>query len=168
MESALAAAGAKVRQVMKVHYEPFRSAAKPQGGTPYFIDMNADLQSLIVNAPIAEVYRRCLEVERLPEFITSISKVDRISPTRFLCTWIRNGAQLTTDVEIIMRVPERRIAWQAVSDDFRIGVAFFDSLLGGMTRITVKVRSIVEPIALTGAMRRYLRNFKRLVEADQS
>ena len=41
-----------------------------QGRTPVLVDMNADCRSIIVNAPVAEVYRRCLEFEKLPEFIT--------------------------------------------------------------------------------------------------
>jgi hypothetical protein len=65
-----------------------------------------------------------------------------------------------------MRVPDRRIAWQAVSDNFRVGVVFFDPFFGGTTKVNVKVRSIIEPMMLTGALRRYLRNFKRFVEQE--
>ena len=63
-----------------------------------------------------------------------------------------------------MRVSDRRIAWQAVSDHFRVGVVFLDPLDDGTTRVTVKVRSIIEPVMLTGALRAYLNNFKRFVE----
>jgi hypothetical protein len=90
-----------------------------------------------------------LEFEKLPEFISSIRKIEKTSPTSFSCLWAKKDAQLTTNVEIIMRVPERRIAWQAVSEDFRVGVVFLDSLVGGITKVTIKVRSIVEPVMLT-------------------
>jgi hypothetical protein len=43
---------------------------------------------------------------------------------------------------------------------------FLDPLLGGTTRVTVKVRSIVEPVLLTGGLRRHLRNLKQFVEED--
>ena len=122
--------------------------------------MNADCRSIILDAPVAEVYRRCLEFEKLPEFIPSIRKIEKISPTSFSCLWATKDAELTTNVKIIMRVPERRVAWQAVSDDFRIGVVFFDSLVGEITKVTIKVRSIVEPVMLT-ALGLHLRNCKR-------
>jgi hypothetical protein len=90
--------------------------------------------------------------------------VERINETRLSCTSIINSEKVTSEIKIIMRVPDRRIAWQAVSDHFRVGVVFLDPLDDGTTRVTVKVRSIIEPVMLTGALRSYLRNFKRFVE----
>jgi uncharacterized membrane protein len=113
--------------------------------------MNAECRSIIVNAPVAEVFRRCLEFEKLPEFIPSIRKIEKTSPTSFSCLWATKDAEFTTNVKIIMRVPERRVAWQAVSDDFRVGVVFLDSLVGGITKVTIKVCSIVEPVTLNSA-----------------
>jgi uncharacterized membrane protein len=127
-------------------------------------DVNADHQSIVVNVPPAELYRRCLRFEELPRFVTSITKVEKINDTCFSCTSVINGDKIASIVEIIMRVPERRIAWQATSDDFRVGVIFFDPLPSGSTRVTVKVRSIVEPILLSGALRDYLGKFKQYVE----
>ena len=80
--------------------------------------------------------------------------------------WATKDAELTTNVKIIMRVPERRVAWQAVSDDFRVGVVFLDSLVGEITKVTIKVRSIVEPVMVTTALGLHLRNFKRFIERD--
>jgi uncharacterized membrane protein len=149
---------------MKMAQNELAPNEKPPTAGPTFIDVNTDSQSIVVNAPAAEVYQCCLSFENLPRFITSITKVDRIDDTRFSCTSIINGGEVTSQVQIIMRVPDRRIAWQAVSDNFRVGVVFFDPLFGGTTRVNVKVRSIIEPMMLTGALRRYLENFKRFVE----
>ena len=77
-----------------------RTNAVGQGRTPVLVDMNADCRSIIVNAPVAEVYRRCLEFEKLPEFISSIRKIEKTSPTSFSCLWAKKDAQLTTNVEI--------------------------------------------------------------------
>jgi uncharacterized membrane protein len=137
---------------------------EPSKPGPIFSDVNADCQSIVVNAPVAEVYRRCLRFEDFPKFITSITNIDRIDDTHFSCTSIINGEEVKSDVLIMMRVPDRRIAWQAVSDHFRVGVVSFDPLPGGATKVTVKVRSIIEPVMLTGALRHYLRNFKVYVE----
>jgi uncharacterized membrane protein len=127
-------------------------------------DVNADHQSIVVNVPAAELYRHCLRFEELPRFINSITKVEKISDTCFSCTSVINGDKNTSAVEVIMRVPERRIAWYAASDDFRVGVILFDPVSRGATRLTVKVRSIVEPVLLTAALRDYLRKFKQYVE----
>jgi uncharacterized membrane protein len=137
---------------------------KPGEPTPMVIDVNADRQSIVVNAAATELYRHCLQFDELPRFITSITKINKISDACFSCTSIIKGEEVTSQVEIIMRVPDRRIAWHAVSDQFRVGVVFFDPLPSGATRMTVKVRSIIEPVMLSGALRIYLGNFKRLVE----
>jgi uncharacterized membrane protein len=129
-----------------------------------FVDVNADSQSIIVNAPVARVYLRCLSFEEFPQFLTSITKINRINETGFACASIIDGQEVKSFVFIIMRVPERRIAWQAVSDPFRIGVVLFDPLPDGSTKVTIKVRSIIEPVKLTEAVGRYLRNFKRFLE----
>ena len=128
------------------------------------MDVNADCQSIVVNASAPEIYRWLLRFENLPRFLTSINKIDNVSTNGFSCTSIINGEEIKSDVLIMMRVPDRRIAWQAVSEHFRVGVIFLDPLPGGTTRVTAKVRSIIEPVMLTGALRQYLRNFKRLVE----
>ena len=133
---------------------------------PTLIDLNADCQSIVVNAPATETYRCLLRFEDLPRFVTSISKIDNVSTNGFSCTSIIKGEEIKSDVLIMMRVPDRRIAWQAVSEHFRVGVIVLDPLLGGTTKVTVKIRSIIEPVILAGAVRQYLRNFKQLVEND--
>lgn len=145
-----------------------RTTSKPPKPAPILTDVNADCQSILINARAAEVYRRLLRFEKLPQFVTSIVKVDNISTNRFSCTSIINGQEITSDVTIMLRVPDRRIAWQAVSDHFRIGVVSLDPLLGGATKMKVKVRSIMEPLQLTGALREYLSNFKDYVERDST
>ena len=132
---------------------------------PNFIDVNSDSESIVVNAPLSEVYHRCLRFEDFPAFINSISKIDRIDNTHFSCTSSINGEEVQSDVQIIMRVPDRRIASRAASDHFRVGVVSFYPI-GGGTKVTVKVRSIVEPVQLTGALRHCLRNFKVYIEND--
>ena len=135
---------------------------------PILIDVNADCQSIVINAPASEIYRHVLRFEDLPRFLTSITKIDNVNANGFSCTSIINGQEIKGDVMIVMRVPDRRIAWQAVSEHFRVGVIFLDPLLGGVTKVTVKVRSILEPVLLSGALRHYLRNFKQFIEQSNS
>ena len=137
-------------------------------GNPALLDVNTDCQAIIINAPVAKVYAHCTRLEDLPRFITSLRQVQRIDDSRFTCTSLVNGEEMKSTVQILLRVPERRIAWQAVSENFRIGVIFFDPRPDGTTVVTVKIRSIVEPITLTGALRQYLLNFKRFVEEEEA
>ena len=157
---------AAVHQMKTAQDELPRIGNNPQKPAPMLIDVNADCQSIVVNASAAEVYRRCLRFEDLPRFITSIRTVERIDETRLSCTSVINSEKVTSEIRIIMRVSDRRIAWQAVSDHFRVGVVFLDPLDDGTTRVTVKVRSIIEPVMLTGALRAYLKNFKRFVDQN--
>ena len=145
---------------------PSGPAEEPRSVEPVFVDVNADRQSIIVNAPVAQVYARCARFEDLPRFITSLREVRRIDDSSFFSTSLINGQEVKSRVQIVLRVPNRRIAWQAVSDNFRIGVAFFDPRFDGTTEVTVKIHSIVEPDILTGALRQYLTNFKRFVEQE--
>jgi uncharacterized membrane protein len=133
---------------------------------PALIDVNANCQSIVVNAPVAEVYRCCLHVEDFPRFITSIKKVKKINDTRFSCTSMVDGKEVKSEVMIMMRAAARRIAWQAGSDQFRIGVVLLDPLDDATTKVTVKVRSMIKPVLLTGELRNHLGNFKRYIEHD--
>jgi hypothetical protein len=64
----------------------------------------------------------------------------------------------------VLRVPERRIAWQAMPDDFPRGVILFEPLSNRTTEVTVRLRSSMEPTGLAKVTRVYLTNFKRVVE----
>jgi uncharacterized membrane protein len=70
----------------------------------------------------------------------------------------------TTVLQIVLRVPERRIAWQAISDNFPRGVILFEPLSDRSTQITVRLRSSIEPAKLAKVTRDYLTNFKLFVE----
>ena len=143
---------------------PFSKRVSNRTPQPAFTDVNADSQSITVNASVTEVYAHCARFENLPRFITSLRDVQKIDENNFSCTSVINGQEVKSDVQIILRVPNRRLAWQAVSDNFRIGVAVFTPRLDGTTEVTIKIRSIIEPVMLSGALRHYLQNFKSFVE----
>jgi len=163
---ARARAGTTVRQMRTAQHELPGIHETPRKSAHMWIDVNTDCQSIVVDAPVAEVYRRCLRFQDFPRFITSIRKIEQINETHFSCTSIVNGQEVKTVVTIMMRVPDRRITWQWIFDNFQVGVVSFDPLPGGATKVTVKVRSVLEPVMLTGSLRHYLRNFKVYIEND--
>lgn len=127
-------------------------------------DAHCEINSIVVNAPAADVYSYCSRFEELPRFITSLRDVQKIDETHFSFTSLLDGKEHTTVLQIVLRVPERRIAWQAISDNFPRGVILFEPLSDRTTEITVRLRSSIEPAKLAKVAREYLTNFKRVVE----
>jgi uncharacterized membrane protein len=131
-------------------------------------DAHCEINSIVVNAPVADVYSYCSRFEELPRFITSLRDVQKIDETHFSFTTLLDGKEYTTVLQIVLRVPERRIAWQAISDNFPRGVVLFEPLSDRTTEITVRLRSSIEVATLAKVTRDYLTNFKSVVEREST
>ena len=131
-------------------------------------DAHCEINSAIVNAPVADVYSYCSRFEELPRFVTSLRDVQKIDETHFSFTSLLDGKEYTTVLQIVLRVPERRIAWQAISDNFPRGVVLFEPLSDRTTEITVRLRSSTEVATLAKVTRDYLTNFKSVVEREST
>jgi uncharacterized membrane protein len=129
-------------------------------------DAHCEIDSIVLNAPVADVYACCARFEELPRFITSLRHVQKIDETHFSFTSLLDGKEYRTVLQIVLRIPERRIAWQAMSDNFPRGVVLFEPLSDRMTEITVRLRSSIESATLAKVTRDYLTNFKRVVERE--
>jgi uncharacterized membrane protein len=132
------------------------------------IEMNAARQSVVVKAPISQVYEQWSRVENLPRFITPLRSVQRIDDTHFSYIWHPNGSEQQGVFQIVLRVPSRRIAWRSMSDGFMSGVVGFEPRSDQETEITLKIRSVFDPPSLSRRVEEYLRNFKRLAENRQA
>jgi Polyketide cyclase / dehydrase and lipid transport len=127
-------------------------------------DTHSKIESIVLNASVADVYGYCTRFEELPRFITSLREVNKIDETHFAVTSLLASEENKTVLQVVLRVPERRIAWQAISNDFPRGVVLFEPLSDRKTEITVKLRSSIEPATLAKVTREYLTNFKRFIE----
>jgi uncharacterized membrane protein len=125
---------------------------------------HSEIDSIVVNAPVADVYAYCSRFEELPRFITSLRDVQKIDEMHFSFTSLLDSEEQKTVLRIVLRVPERRIAWQAISGNFPRGVILFEPLSDRTTEITVRLRSSIEPAKLAKVTCDYLTNFKRVVE----
>ena len=132
------------------------------------IEMNAAQQSVVVKAPISEVYEQWSRVENLPRFITPLRSVQRIDDTHFSYIWRPNGSEQQGVFQIVLRVPSRRIAWRSMSDGFMSGVVGFEPRSDQETEITLKIRSTFDPPSLSRRVEEYLGNFKRQIENGQA
>ena len=130
--------------------------------------MNAAQGSIVVKAPVTDVYKRWLEFEDYPKFITAIKSVRKLDENHFVALLGFNGKQYETTLEMMMRVPERRLAWRTLADHrapdhFAAGVVSFAALSDQSTCVTLKLTSSFGG-AVSNRVDRYLYNFKRLIE----
>jgi uncharacterized membrane protein len=144
-----------------------RQEQMPKKGTRP-LAMDAAEGSIVVKAPIAAVYKRWLEFEDYPKFITAIKRVRKLDTNHFVALLAFNGKQHEAMLEIMLRVPERRLAWRTVSnghapDHLAAGVVSFASCSDRTTCITFKLTSSFGG-AVSRRVDRYLHNFKRLIE----
>jgi uncharacterized membrane protein len=129
--------------------------------------MNAAEKSIIVNAPVAEVYERWLRFEELPKFINTLGNIERIDDTHFSFSNIRDGKEQRGVIEVMRQIPERRIAWRTIADGVGLGVVSFEPLSDTSTEITLKLRSAFDPSISGQSADQYLLNFKQLLENPQ-
>ena len=130
--------------------------------------MDAAEGSIVINAPVAAIYQRWLAFEDYPKFITAIKGVRRLDENHFVASLGFNGKQYDTTLEMILRVPERRLAWRTLADHraldhFAAGVVSFTPLSDQNTRVTLRLTSSFGG-AVSTRVEKYLHNFKRLIE----
>ena len=130
--------------------------------------MDAAAGSIAVKAPVAAVYQRWLAFEDYPKFITVIKRVRKLDANHFVASLGFNGKQYETTLEMMLCVPERRLAWRTLADrrapdHFAAGVVSFASLSDQSTCVTLKLSSSFGG-AVSSRVDKYLHNFKRFVE----
>jgi uncharacterized membrane protein len=145
----------------------FRSNNSLQPTKAFPGEMNAARQFIVVKAPIDRVYEQWSRVEDLPRFITPLRKVRRIDDTHFSYVWHPNGNDRQGIFHVVLQIPNRRIAWRSISNDFMSGVVSFEPRSDRETEVTLKIRSIFDSPSLSRRVGEYLLNFKRLVESGE-
>jgi uncharacterized membrane protein len=130
--------------------------------------MKAAEGSIVLNAPVAAVYKRWVTFEDYPKFINVIKSVRKLDANHFVASLAFSGKQYETKLEMMLRVPERRVAWRTVAspsapDHLATGVVSFESLSDQSTCVTLKLSSSFAG-AVSSRIDKYLHNFKRLVE----
>jgi uncharacterized membrane protein len=153
---------------MNTRVPTFNDAMPNKGNRPRAID--AAEGSIVVNAAVADVYERWLAFEDYPKFITAIKRVRKLDTNHFVALLGFNGKQYETTLEIMLCVPERRLAWRTLADHhapdhFAAGVVSFAPLSERSTCVTLKLTSSFGG-AVSSRVDKYLRNFKSLVEGQ--
>ena len=126
----------------------------------------------MINAPVADVYERWLAFEDYPKFITVIKRVRKLDANHFVASLGFNGKRYETTLEMMLRVPERRLAWRTMAnhrapDHFAAGVVSFASLSDRGTCVTLKLTSSFGG-AVSHRLGTYLQNFRTLIESESA
>ena len=129
--------------------------------------MKTGEKSVVVNAPVGQVYEQWLRFEDVPRFIKSLGEVKRIDNRHFSFNIRRDGNEQRGLIEVVRQIPERRIAWRVVSDNVGLGVVTFEPRSENVTEVTLKLRSVFEPSISAESAEQYLINFKELIETLQ-
>jgi uncharacterized membrane protein len=134
--------------------------------------MDAAEGSIVVKAPVADVYKRWLAFEDYPKFMTVIKRVRKLDKNHFVASLVFNGKRYEAMLEMMLLVPERRLAWRTIADHSALnhvaaGVVSFASLPDKSTCVTLKLTSSFGG-AVARRVDRYLQNFKTLVEGNGS
>lgn len=127
--------------------------------------MNAAKKSIIVNAPVAQVYKRWLRGEDFPKFITAIKTSRRLDANHFAIVEGPNGEQRESVLEFVLHVPERRLVWRSMSDQLGAGVVTFTPHANGTTTVALAMMSTYGG-AVSHRVADYLQHFKTLIEGE--
>jgi uncharacterized membrane protein len=134
------------------------------------LKMSAAEGSILVKAPIGSVYRQWVRFEEFPKFMTVVKEVQKLDANHFFIAVAHNGKRHEGVLEIMLRVPERRLAWRVLagkssSDHLATGVVSFTSRSDRSTCVTLKVSSSFGGSrTVSRRVTKYLKNFKRLAE----
>lgn len=96
--------------------------------------------SIVVDAPTNEVYDHWIRVEEFPRFMAPVREIKRIDGNHFYWRVERGGREYEALLEIVLRIPNRRMAWRTLAGAESSGVVAFDPLAGNKTRVSFKAK----------------------------
>lgn len=126
---------------------------------------DAERSSMLVNAPVAQVYQRWLNGEDFPKFITAITASRRLDANHFAIVEQLNGERRDSVLEFVSSVPERTLVWRSMSDQLAAGVVTFTPRANGVTLVGLSMMSTYGG-DVSQRVRTYLRNFKEVIENE--
>lgn len=97
-------------------------------------------QSVVVDLPIAAVYKQWVDFESFPSFLSAVAEVSRTSDV--YSRWTLSLGRLTRHfvAEIVEQLPEQRLAWRTIEGDVWFsGSADFEAVDKQHTRVTLTV-----------------------------
>ncbi|WP_440711508.1 SRPBCC family protein [Herbiconiux sp. YIM B11900] len=108
--------------------------------------------TVTIDAPIAAVYQRWLDVGTFGSFMPAVREVTVSSDFYSHWTLSIGGRSLDFDTEIIEQLPEERVRWRAITGDVDfVGTAVFEETAERRTTLTVTIVWTPSTAAARGA-----------------
>jgi uncharacterized membrane protein len=131
------------------------------------------VHSVVVHASLAVTYERWNKVEDYPSFMEGVREIRWLDEKRFNLQSEFGGSLFESVCEVVLRIPERRIAWRTLSGPDSSGVVCFERSKDGHTEVTLKMRfnpadGWEQVDEVRARLTRNLNRFKTLVEQGAS
>ena len=120
-------------------------------------------KSIVVNAPLREVYNQWTQFEDFPRFMEGVLEVRQLDDKRLHWRARIGGIEKEWHAEIVDQVPDRRVAWRNLRGAENAGAVLFDAVPEG-TKVTLKLT--YEPDGATEAVGDALGLVSHRVEGD--
>ena len=121
-------------------------------------------KSIVVDAPLHEVYKQWTQFEEFPRFMEGVVEVRQLDDKRL--AWKANiaGKEEQWEAEITDQTPDQRIAWKSIGGAEHGGAVLFRPAQGGGTEIVLRIR--YEPEGVTENVGSALGLVGRRVQGD--
>lgn len=101
--------------------------------------MASIVETLDIDRPVAHTYAIWADVERWPEFLHHVERVEKTGERTFNW-WLKvAGAEKFFEAELTEVVPEDRIAWKTLGGVDHAGVATFHRLSDTTSRVALQI-----------------------------
>jgi uncharacterized membrane protein len=135
-----------------------------------FISLDCTVE---IDASITDVFERWCRVEDFPSFMEGVREIRWLDEKKFSLKSENDGQFYHSLCELTLRIPERRMAWRTVEGPDCSGVACFQSVNGGRTEVTLKIRYNPDTgwhnqAQVSERLKRNMNRFKALVEGAGS
>jgi uncharacterized membrane protein len=97
-------------------------------------------KSIVVDAPLREVYNQWTQFEEFPRFMEGVLEVRQLDDRRLYWRAQIGSAEREWRAEIVDQVPERRIAWRSLGEVEVAGAVLFEPASDDRTRVTLRMR----------------------------
>ncbi len=132
-------------------------------------------ESIEVEVPVSTAYNQWTQFEEFPTFMEGVESVTQIDDTRLHWVAEFGGKRHEWDAEIVVQVPDQRVAWSSVDGKGIGGEVSFEPLGADRTKVDVhmtwETEGLVESLgsAFGSDSRRVkgdLDRFKELIESQ--
>jgi uncharacterized membrane protein len=95
-------------------------------------------KSIVVDAPLREVYDQWTQFEDFPRFMEGVLEVRQLDDKRLHWRASIGGVEKEWHAEIVDQVPDQRVAWRNLRGAVNAGAVLFQGLPEG-TRVTLRL-----------------------------